>query len=177
MQDGCYQKKKNPEDKPTWPATGAGRSFRKDGNPIPTMPATLRLPHVSILVSLSVPCLCSCSNFHGRTSKHGYWQGELFSSSAFFRGLGVLAFPLVFPLTKHGPKKPSSFPVLPASPSFPSPFLKHNSCPGLFSPCFSHLPVTTTVFLMEPVLPVCRFPWLYFIHRTKTTFLVLTFYI
>lgn len=120
---------------------------------------------------------CPCSDFHGRTRKHGYWQGELFSSSAFFRGLGVLAFPLVFPLTKHRPKEPSSFPVLPDSPSFPSPFLKHNSCPGRFSPCFSHLPVTTTVFLMEPVLPLCRFPWLYFIHRTKTTFLVLTFYI
>lgn len=140
MQDGCIASlsKKPGEDKPTWPATGAGRSFRKDGNPIPPMPDTLQLPHGPNLVSLSVPCLCSCTDFHGRTSKPGYWQGKPFSSSAFSRGLGVLAFPLVFPLTKHEPKEPSSFPILPDSPgpsaaslSFPSLLLKHNSCPGL----------------------------------------------
>lgn len=104
--------------------------------------------------SLTQCPLYSCTDFHGRTSKRGHWQGEPFSSSAFHSGK-VLAFPLVFPLTKHEPKEPSFFAILPDSPgpsaasrSFPSPLLKHNSCPGLFSPCFRHFPMITTVFLM-----------------------------
>lgn len=172
--------------KPAWPATGAGRSLRKDGDARPTMPSTLRLHCASILVSSNVPCLCSLQNEQERilTRQAAFWLSLLPRS-------WCTGFPPFFPLTKLEPKEPSSvhwlfssFPTLPdvqipsvstlPFPSHPSKALLWvvflNSGPGLFSPSSSHLPMTTIIFLRQPGLPRCRFQWLFFIRKTNIYF-------